>query len=58
VGAERGKLMPGPAEVAPAQVLLTTHPSALLRLRNAEDREPAFEQLVADLAVARDAART
>lgn len=58
VGAERGKLMPGPAEVQPAQVLLTTHPSALLRLRNAEDREPAFEQLVADLAVARDAART
>lgn len=58
VGAERGALLPAPAPVAPAQVLLTTHPSALLRLRNAADREPALEQLVADLAVARDAART
>lgn len=57
VGAERGALLPGPAELASAQVLLTTHPSALLRLRNAEDREPAFGRLVADLAVARDAAR-
>lgn len=57
VGAERGTLMPGPAELASAQVLLTTHPSALLRLRNAEDREPAFAQLVADLTMARDAAR-
>lgn len=57
VGAERGKLLPGPAEIAPSGVLLTTHPSALLRLRNAEDREPAFAQLVADLGIARDAAK-
>ena len=56
VGAERGILMEGPEGVAPAQVLLTTHPSALLRLRNAEDREPALGELVADLVLARDAA--
>jgi uracil-DNA glycosylase len=58
IGAERGTLMPGPANLASAQVLLTTHPSALLRLRDAADREPAFAQLVADLVTARDAARS
>ncbi|NJC20960.1 DNA polymerase [Arthrobacter pigmenti] len=57
VGAERGKLMPDPAELAAKGVLLTTHPSALLRLRDAADRDPAFAQLVADLEVARDAAK-
>lgn len=57
VGAERGILMPDPAGLAGAGILLTTHPSALLRLRNAEDRGPAFAQLVADLVLARDAAK-
>lgn len=56
VGAERGALMPGPEGIAPAQALLTTHPSALLRLRDPADREPAFAQLVADLDLARNAA--
>jgi DNA polymerase len=46
IGAERGKLLePGP-------VLITTHPSALLRLRDRAEREAAFETLVADLRVA------
>lgn len=58
VGAERGTLLPGPETLAPAQVLLTTHPSALLRLRSSEDRAPAFAQLVDDLVTARDAVRS
>lgn len=58
VGAERGTLLPGPEKLAPAQVLLTTHPSALLRLRSSEDRAPAFAQLVDDLVTARDAVRS
>ncbi|WP_309070696.1 UdgX family uracil-DNA binding protein [Arthrobacter sp.] len=58
VGAERGTLLPGPEKLAPAQVLLTTHPSALLRLRSSKDRAPAFAQLVDDLVTARDAVRS
>jgi DNA polymerase len=46
IGAERGKLLdPGP-------VLITTHPSALLRLRDTAEREAAFDALVADLRTA------
>lgn len=51
VGAVRGTLQewPGGAARAPAWVLPTTHPSAVLR---SEDREAAFAELVADLRVA------
>lgn len=56
VGAERGALLPAPESLEPARLLLTTHPSALLRLRDPADREPAFGQLVADLSMAREAA--
>lgn len=50
IGAERGKLLePGP-------VLITTHPSALLRIRDKADRAAAFDALVADLRVAAAAA--
>ena len=53
VGDARGRLGAWPDELPvdhpPAWVLATTHPSAVLR---ADDREAAFEDLVADLAVA------
>ena len=53
VGDARGQISPWPAEVPvdhpPAWVLATTHPSAVLR---ADDRESAYEGLVADLRVA------
>ncbi len=39
-----------------APVLVTTHPSALLRIEDAADRAAAFEALVADLRTAADAA--
>jgi DNA polymerase len=57
VGDARGRLADWPEEFPiavqpdrrPAWVLATTHPSAVLR---ADDREAAYEDLVADLAVA------
>jgi uracil-DNA glycosylase len=55
IGAERGRLLePGPLGVAP--VVITTHPSALLRTRGEAERAEAFERFVADLRVAREAA--
>jgi len=55
IGAERGRLLePGPLSTAP--VVITTHPSALLRTRGEAERAAAFERFVADLRVARDAA--
>ena len=54
IGAERGRLLePGPLSTAP--VVITTHPSALLRTRGEAERAAAFERFVADLRVARDA---
>jgi len=55
VGERRGVLADWPleAEVAPAWVLATTHPSAVLRARDA--REAAYDGLVADLRVAAEA---
>jgi DNA polymerase len=46
VSHERGHLIDG-------RVLVTTHPSAVLRLRGRDGYEAAFAELVADLAVAR-----
>jgi uracil-DNA glycosylase family protein len=55
IGAERGRLLePGPLGVAP--VVITTHPSALLRTRGEAERAAAFERFVADLRIAGDAA--
>jgi uracil-DNA glycosylase family protein len=55
IGAERGRLLePGP--LSPAPVLITNHPSALLRIPVEADRGPAFDALVADLKLARDSA--
>lgn len=48
VGAERGRLL----ELGQRRVLLTTHPSAVLRLRGKPAYDEAFAGLVADLRVA------
>ncbi|WP_240643811.1 UdgX family uracil-DNA binding protein [Antribacter gilvus] len=63
IGAERGRVLDGETVPGPGAddgyapgVVLTTHPSALLRLRESADREAAMTALVADLAVAGEAA--
>jgi uracil-DNA glycosylase len=57
VGEARGRLTDWPAGLAtgepPGWVLPTTHPSAILRAR--DDREAAYDALVADLRVAAEA---
>ena len=55
IGAERGKLI-DPVEPDGAQVVITTHPSALLRLRDRSEWGEAFDGFVADLKVAAAAA--
>ena len=50
VTAERGRWLPRPDGI---QVLVTLHPSALLRVRPDEDREAAFRDYVKDLARAK-----
>lgn len=57
IGAERGQvLQPPEASLLPA-VVVTTHPSALLRLRGRDGYDEAFAALVADLETAAAAAR-
>ena len=51
---ERGRLL---ASQHAQFVLATLHPSALLRIREPDDRDAAFERFVADLALATDAER-
>lgn len=48
IGAERGRLI----EVEGRQALITTHPSAVVRLRGRDGFDEAFAGLVADLRVA------
>jgi uracil-DNA glycosylase len=55
VGAERGRLIEEPPR---PRTVLTTHPSALLRLKDSADREAGLESLAADLALARDGAES
>ena len=59
IGEVRGTVLPpdaaGGASALPAPVLVTTHPSALLRIEDAADRKAAFEALVDDLRTAADA---
>ena len=55
IGAERGKLI-DPAQPDGPQVLITTHPSALLRLRDRSEWGEAFDGFVGDLRVAAAAA--
>ena len=47
VTAERGRPLEGPAATVPA--VLTTHPSALLRIRDRTAYEPELQDLAADL---------
>jgi uracil-DNA glycosylase family protein len=58
IGAERGHLIePDAATVGHARrVVVTSHPSAILRMRDAAERDAAFDALVADLVVALGAA--
>ncbi len=60
IGEVRGRVLPpdaaAGASALPAPVLVTTHPSALLRIADAADRKAAFEALVDDLRTAADAA--
>ncbi len=49
----RGRVMEASGDV---RLLVTTHPSAILRVPDAEARAKAFDALVADLVVAREAA--
>jgi DNA polymerase len=53
IGAERGRVQ----EDADHAVIVTTHPSALLRLRDREGWDEAFAALVDDLRTAAEAAR-
>ena len=61
IGEVRGRVLPpdagGGASALPAPVLVTTHPSALLRIEDAADRKAAFTALVDDLRTAADAAQ-
>jgi hypothetical protein len=60
IGEVRGKVLPpdlaGAPSALPAPTLVTTHPSALLRIEDPADRMAAFESLVEDLRTAADAA--
>jgi DNA polymerase len=59
IGEVRGKVLPpdvaGAPSALPAPTLVTTHPSALLRIEDPADRMAAFESLVEDLRAAADA---
>jgi uracil-DNA glycosylase family protein len=59
VGAERGQVLEPPegADGDRPAVVVTTHPSALLRLRGRDGYDEAFEALVADLRAAASVAR-
>lgn len=52
IGAERGQVLDGEAH----DVLITTHPSALLRLRDRSEFGATFDAFVADLRTAAAAA--
>ncbi|WP_210505598.1 UdgX family uracil-DNA binding protein [Naasia sp. SYSU D00057] len=53
--AERGRVLDERPAVAPeARVVLTVHPSAVLRLRGKPEFDPEFDGLVADLRTAAD----
>lgn len=52
IGAERGAVLDGPGE---RHAVITTHPSAVLRLRSRGGYDEAFAELVADLRVAASA---
>ncbi|GAB3617667.1 UdgX family uracil-DNA binding protein [Okibacterium endophyticum] len=55
INAERGQAIDGPSG---QRVVVTTHPSAVLRLRGRDGWDEAFDGLTADLVVAWDLARS
>lgn len=61
IGDVRGRVLPrdvaGGASVFPVPVLVTMHPSALLRIEDAADRRVAFVTFVDELRTAADAAQ-
>ena len=53
IGAERGRVLDSASTIAgDARVLLTSHPSAVIRLRGKDGFDEAFSALVADLELA------
>lgn len=56
IGKMRGALL-DPPEGVPAPVLITTHPSSVLRVREKPEREAAFDAFVIDLRRAGNAAK-
>ncbi len=50
IGAERGQPLEGPGG---ARVVITAHPSSILRVRDGDSSQEAFDALVADLVTAR-----
>lgn len=61
IGEVRGRVLPpdvaGGASVFTVPVLVTTHPSALLRIEDAADRRAAFASFVDELRIAADVAQ-
>ncbi|WP_136709509.1 UdgX family uracil-DNA binding protein [Agromyces sp. H66] len=61
IGEVRGRVLPpdaaGGASVFPVPVLVTTHPSALLRIEDAADRRAAYATFVDELRIAADIAQ-
>lgn len=56
VGADRGRLLPPPDDTGP-RLVISTHPSAVLRAPGGDARHEAYQGLVRDLAVAAAAVR-
>jgi len=56
VGDMRGKPLAAPEGIRAEAVVVTTHPSALLRVRGKPEWDEAFDALVADLCAARELA--
>jgi len=52
ITAERGTVLTAPGPLGEVPVVVTTHPSAVLRLRGKPEFDEAFRRLVADLHVA------
>jgi DNA polymerase len=57
ISSVRGTRLDGPPDAPDAAVFVTTHPSAVLRLRGKEEYAPAFDLFVDDLARAADVVR-
>src|SRR5690606_23261996 len=53
IGEVRGRVLEPPAGFA-SPVVVTAHPSSILRVRDSADRESAFNALVEDLRLAAD----